>query len=105
MNLLKLKKSSKKLTILKGKRKKNVCWLKIIANTKFINIKDIPPPRGFNLWWALLLFGKSGINLLKGFINNLVRNQVRNILNESIKRIFNIFKVNLFILIVNFQKN
>ena len=89
-DLLTLKKSSKILIKDKGSRKTKLFWLKTIANKKFIEIKEIPPPLGFIWLWALLWFGKSGISFVKGFINNLVNNQLSEAL---IKRIKNIFKI------------
>ncbi len=58
---------------------------------KFAKINDNPPPLGFMNLWELLSLGISGINFLKGLMNNLVKNQLKMKL-KNINR--GIFKVN-----------
>ena len=77
----------------------------------FAKINDKPPPLGFIILWELLSLGISGINFLKGFINNLVNDQLKMKLKNNMRGIFKIILLWIFrlrnhlnILIVNFYK-
>ena len=78
---------------------------------RFARINDKPPPLGFIILWELLWLGISGINFLKGFINNLVNDQLKIKLKNIMRGIFKIVLLWIFrlrndlnILIVNFYK-
>ena len=90
-NLLILKKSSINPVRLKGSKKTKLTWSKILLTIMLAKINDKPPPLGFMTLWELLSLGISGINFLKGLMNNLVKNQLKMKL-ENITRV--IFKVN-----------
>ena len=90
-NLLIFKKSSINPVRLKGSKKTKFTWSKILLTKMLAKINDKPPPLGFITLWELLSLGISGINFLKGLMNNLVKNQLKMKL-ENITRV--IFKVN-----------
>ena len=84
------KKSSINPVMLKGIKNKKFAWLNILLVIKLAIIKDNPPPLGLIILCELLWFGISGIITLKGFIINLVINQLKIKLQIRIKEIFKI---------------
>ena len=59
----------------------------------FAKINDKPPPLGFIILWELLSLGISGINFLKGLINNLVKDQLKMKLKNIMRGIFKIISL------------
>ena len=84
-----------------GKSIAKLFWPKINEEKKFEIIKASPPARGLVNECELLLFGISGINLLKGLIINLVKYQLS---KELIKKIINISKI-ISIIYTNIKQN
>ena len=76
--------------MLKGIKNKKFSWLNILLVIKLEIIKDNPPPLGLIILCELLWLGISGIIILKGFIINLVVNQLKIKLQIKIKEIFKI---------------
>ena len=77
-----------------GKSIAKLFWPKINEEKKFEIIKASPPARGLVNECELLLFGISGINLLKGFIINFVKYQLSTVLTNKIKITFKIIRLN-----------